>query len=88
MNEKLEWEALWDAIKVNPTDWIPTTEAMYWEMLCAVPPRIQNRSAFLVGEPDNHNAEGYPVYTCFKRAGDSFYAKNMTFKQFNIEVAF
>ena len=30
MSEKLEWEALWDAMDLNPSKWIPTTEAMYW----------------------------------------------------------
>ena len=88
MSDKLEWQALWDAMKANPAEWIPTTEEMYWEMLEVLPPRAQKRGAFLVGEADYHNAEGYPVYSCFKRAGDTFYAKNMTFKQFNIEVAF
>jgi hypothetical protein len=87
MNKPLEWQELWDAMKANPAEWIPTTEAMYWEMLGAVPPRAQNRSAFLVGEADHHNADGWAVYSCFKRAGEAFYAKNMTYKQFNIEVS-
>jgi len=86
MSEKLEWEALWDAMDLNPAEWIPTTEAMYWEMLEAVPPRKQNRSSFLVGEADHDNAEGYPVYSAFKRVGDNFYAKKMTYEQFMTEL--
>ncbi len=49
--------------------------------------RKQSRGAFLVGEASSHNAEGYPVYSCFKREGDSFFAKSMTFNQFNQEVS-
>jgi hypothetical protein len=86
MNKPLEWQALWDAMDTNPDQWIPTTEKMYWEMLEVLPPRKQSRSAFLVGEATRDNAEGYPVYSCFKRVGDSFYAKNMTVEQFNKEV--
>jgi hypothetical protein len=86
MNTLLEWQPLWDAMDANPTEWIPTTEKMYWEMLEVLPPRKQSRSAFLVGEATRHNAEGYPVYSCFKRVGDSFYAKSMTLEQFMKEV--
>ena len=86
MNTLLEWQPLWDAMDANPTEWIPTTEKMYWEMLEVLPPRKQSRSAFLVGEATRHNAEGYPVYSCFKRVGDSFYAKSMTLDQFMKEV--
>jgi len=85
MNKPLEWQALWDAMAANPSEWIPTTEAMYWEMLEAVPPRAQKKTAFLVGEADHDNAEGYPVYSAFKRVGDNFYAKSMTFAQFTGE---
>ena len=87
MNDKLEWHALWDAMKAKPEEWIPTTEGMYWEMLEVLPPRTQKRGAFLVGEADHHNSEGYPVYSCFKLVGDNFYAKNMTFAQFTEEFA-
>jgi hypothetical protein len=86
MNTLLEWQPLWDAMDANPSEWIPTTEKMYWEMLEVLPPRKQSRSAFLVGEATRDNSEGYPVYSCFKRVGDSFYAKNMTLDQFNQEV--
>jgi hypothetical protein len=86
MNQPLEWQPLWDAMDANPTEWIPTTEKMYWEMLEVLPPRKQSRSAFLVGEATRHNSEGYPVYSCFKRVGDSFYAKSMTLDQFMKEV--
>jgi len=86
MNDKLEWQALWDAMDANPDQWIPTTESMYWEMLEVLPPRKQFRGAFLVGEASNHNSEGYPVYSCFNRIGDDFYAKSMTLSQFNQEV--
>jgi hypothetical protein len=64
------------------TAWIPTTKAMYWEMLEILPPRAQTRRAFLVGEPLTDNAEGFPVYSCFKKTGDDYHAKNMTLAEF------
>ena len=29
--QKLEWQALWDAMEAAPEAWVPTTEKMYWE---------------------------------------------------------
>ena len=82
MTEKLEWQPLWDAMEADPAAWIPTTKAMYWEMLEILPPRAQTRRAFLVGEALTSNAEGYAVYSCFKKTGDDYHAKNMTLKEF------
>jgi hypothetical protein len=88
MNDKLEWQALWDAMDENPAEWIPTTEKMYWDMLEAVPPRAQKKGAFLVGEANHDNSEGYPVYSAFKRVSDNFYAKHMTYSEFDNEFAY
>lgn len=85
---KLEWKALWDAMDANPDQWIETTEKMYWEMLEVLPPRSMKGENFLVGEANHHNAEGYPVYSAFKRVGDTFYAKHMTYSEFNNEFAY
>jgi hypothetical protein len=85
--QKLEWQALWDAMEAAPDAWIPTTEKMYWEMLECVPPRAQTRRAFLVGEALTDNAEGYPVYSCFAKTGDEYRAKNMTLKEFKENTA-
>lgn len=82
MNEKLEWAQLWDAMDSNPAAWIPTTETMYWNMLEVLPPRAQHRGAFLVGEPLRHDSEGKAVHACFKKSGDSYFARNLTVKQF------
>ena len=40
---KLEWQPLWDAMEANPSEWIETTQKMYWDMLESVPPRAQNK---------------------------------------------
>jgi hypothetical protein len=85
--QKLEWQALWDAMEAAPEAWILTTEKMYWEMLECVPPRAQTRRAFLVGEALTDNAEGYPVYACFKKTGDDYHAKNMTLAEFKENTA-
>jgi hypothetical protein len=85
-NQKLEWQPLWDAMEANPSEWIETTQKMYWDMLESVPPRAQNSRGFLVGEPLSDNAEGYPIYACFRKSGDNYYAKNLTLSEFRVEV--
>lgn len=81
-NKPLEWGALWDAMKSQPDQWIPTTEAMFWEMLECVPPRMQERGRFLVGEAERHNEQGQAVYACFKEVGCDYFARYMTVEQF------
>ena len=81
----LEWAPLWAAMDDKPSEWIPTTEAMYWHMLECVPPRSQRVGAFLVGEANNTNADGYPVYACFRQSGDHYFARNLTLEQFRSE---
>lgn len=81
----LEWQPLWDAMDAHPTEWIPTTEKMYWDMLEAVPPRAHSRGAFLVGEASHSNAEGRTMYAGFKKTGGQFFAKYLTIDQFKRE---
>lgn len=78
----LEWAPLWDAMKTTPEAWIPTTEAMYWEMLEVLPPRKMMGTNFLVGEADHHNADGRAVYACFCKFGDSYRARYLTVDEF------
>lgn len=78
----LEWKDLWDAMDASPDAWIPTTESMYWEMLCVLPPRAMRNDSFLVGEPLRANDAGETLYSCFCRTGDKFRARNLTVKQF------
>lgn len=78
----LEWNELWDAMDANPQEWIPTTEAMYWQMLEVLPPRKMMGQNFLVGEANCHNAEGEAVYSCFTKFGDTYKAKHMTLAEF------
>ena len=82
MNEKLEWKELWDAMDTNLDQWIPTTKAMYWEMLEVLPPEIMSQTAFLVGEASRHNKDGKAVYSCFKQVNDDYFAKNLTVAEF------
>lgn len=76
------WQELWDAMDANPSEWIETTEKMYWDMLEVLPPRAQTPSAFLVGEANHHNANGEAVYACFCETGDKYRARYMTLKEF------
>ena len=82
MSEKLEWKELWDAMDLNPAEWIPTTKAMYWEMLEVLPPEIMSQTAFLVGEANDHNENGEAVYACFKQVNDDYFAKHLTVAEF------
>lgn len=86
MTAPLEWSALWAAMDETPEAWIPTTEAMYWEMLECVPPRAQRKGAFLVGEALRTNEEGKAVHACFKETKDGFFARNLTVDQFRSVV--
>ena len=85
MNKPLEWKPLWDAMEASPNDWIPTTEAMYWEMLGVLPPRKMIGQQFLVGEALHSNGNGEAVYSCFTKFGDTYKAKNMTVNEFMAE---
>ena len=83
MTHPLEWSDLWAAMDAQPTEWIETTEAMYWQMLECLPPREQDGARFLVGEPKTHNAEGKAVHACFwEKADGRYFAKHMTVEQF------
>jgi hypothetical protein len=85
MNQPLEWKELWDAMDANPSEWIPTTEAMYWEMLEVLPPRKMLGQNFLVGEALRSNGNGEAVYSCFTKFGDTYKAKNLTLREFMAE---
>ena len=82
MTKNLEWQPLWDAMDATPENWILTTENMYWQMLECLPPCAMDKGGFLVGEPVSHNSEGKAVYSCFRRVGDQYHAKNLTLAQF------
>ena len=85
MNTPLEWQPLWDAMDANPSEWIPTTEKMYRDMLEVLPPRKMLGQNFLVGEALRSNGNGEAVYSCFTKYGDTYKAKNMTLKEFMLE---
>lgn len=83
MTHPFAWSTLWAEMDAQPTEWIETTEDMYWDMLEALPPRAQAGNRFLVGEPKTHNAEGKAVHACFwKKADGRYFAKHMTVEQF------
>ena len=80
--KNLEWQPLWDAMDAHPSDWIQTTEKMYWEMLEVLPPRAHIGASFLVGEALHDDDEGQPVYSCFDKSFGKYSAKNLTVKEF------
>lgn len=86
-SQLLEWAELWDAMDSKPDQWHETTESMYYEMLCVLPPIKQIGDCFMVGEPLRHNEKGEAIYACFVRFGDRFKAKNLTIPGFINECA-
>ena len=65
--------------------WIKTTHERFWEMLCVLPPEAQTGFGFLVGEPFDHNAQGYPRFSAFVEWPEgTFYesAQPMTIREF------
>ena len=81
MNE-LSGQALWDAMKKEPTKWIRTTEGMYYDMLEVLPPAAMGHGAFLVGEPYTHNSRGEAVHACFANMYGDFFARYSTIREF------
>lgn len=82
ITKPLVWNDLWQAMRQEPHAWVPTTQEMFNEMLCVLPPRAQGGGAFLVGEENHHDADGEAVYACFKQVGDEFEARYMTVAEF------
>lgn len=68
----------------QPTKWTEITEEKYDYYLEVLPPAIMTGNGFMVGEPWDHNAEGYPRYQACVRLGGKFYASDdpMTVRQF------
>lgn len=71
------------------TTWKEVTEARYWEMLGVLPPAIQTRLGFLVGEPMDHGrctitSHIKPRFSAFAEVGGKFYecSRPMTIPEF------
>jgi len=60
---------------------VPTTEAIYYDQFCSVPPTLTFPGGFLSGEPYTHNILGEAVYAAFMREGNKVLAKYMTIKE-------
>ena len=78
----LEWSDLWSAMRAAPERWILTTETMFYERLCMLPPAAQSGAGFLVGEANRHNAEGLAVYAAFVEVDGKHYARYLTHNEF------
>ena len=76
--EPLVYSALFNAMKMHPETWMPTTQEMYYEMRDVVPPAGMKSQSFLMGEPVGHDQHDRAVFACFKRVGEEFFARHMT----------
>ena len=73
----------------TPIMWDTTTEETYYHMLDVLPPAAHLPSAFLVGEPYDHDAgNGLPRYRAYRFRGDRYEVSNrpMTRPEFLREV--
>jgi uncharacterized short protein YbdD (DUF466 family) len=69
----------------TPISWEKSTSKQYWDMLGAVPPAKYLGTAFLVGEPYDHDAgNGLPRYEAFRQRGRQYEVSNrpMTIPEF------
>ena len=65
-----EWAADKAAKQDSPITWLPTTKALYFEMLEILPPALWIGGAFLVGEPvDHHATSGQPRFEAYWERG-------------------
>jgi hypothetical protein len=60
-------------MKLENTMWKKITEKRYNEKLDHMIPNAMTDCGFLVGEPDNHNAERQLRYTAFVKVNDQFF---------------
>lgn len=52
------------------TTWTEITHDDYWEALEVLPPALQTRYGFLIGEPTRHNDEGEGLYGAYLELGE------------------
>ena len=66
------------------TKWKKVSEARYNEVLDVLPPAVWAGVGFLVGEPFDHTADGYPRFTAFAKIDGQHYESTepLTHKQF------
>lgn len=69
----------------EPVRFRETDEGRFWEMLGVLPPEIQERGGFLVGEPYDHCTQtGRPRFAGFWEVDGKFYesTRPITVKEF------
>ncbi len=76
-----EWNDLFKEMRERPEHWHETSQAMFDEMLGAVPPADIGGGAFLMGEPVKH-VNGEPVYYCSREIAGEYLARYMTQAEF------
>ena len=60
--------------------WEPITGAHYWDMLECVPPAYMRADSFLMGEPYDHEDDGWPRFHAFRKVRNDHY-------QFSVPVS-
>lgn len=69
-----DWMKAKAASQHTPITWAPTTKERYHEMLEVLPPAMWRGGAFLVGEPDDHDAEtGEPRFQGYYHEAGAYF---------------
>ncbi len=82
------WKVMTTVRNNGSFEWTETTEDQFEEMLGVVPPRLQIRNAFIMGEVWRHEGTS-AVYACFKCVEQDkqkkYFGCYMTMKEFRIQ---
>lgn len=78
--------AAYELYNAGDDSFIETTSRAHWQMLGAVPPRIQRGSDFLAGEAWHHNEAGQPIYAAFYKVAGRFFCRMETRQQFELNT--
>jgi len=67
-----DWSRWNEGLRPNEEP-VEVSEAIYWDMLGAVPPHVHKGSYFEVGEPHHHLNNGKPIHRAFWKEGNKFF---------------
>jgi len=86
METKSDFQITIDSIKNNRNVNTQTTEDIFFDLLCSVPPAAQVKGSFLNGEAYTHDNSGSPVYYCFFKKDNKFFGTMANKTAFDLKI--